>query len=396
MAANVAFMYGTNISTDALAGGSITVSSESTDFPKTNMQNVYLGKPFKFAVAGDGGGLFRVATGDNDTINFNDPIDGAATATLNNGNYTGTTLATEVATRLSAAVPTGVYTCTYSTTTGKFTIARTVAVAFGITWTTSKAASLLGYTSNDSGGVSYEGDQVRVQSEGYIEFNLGSAQSPTGIFFVGTNFSSNAVIRLYSSASSMLGLISSGNTYREHFDAGGTLEKAFTAGTDFLTEDFDDMGFAELSPASARQYWTLYISDPTPRSDRLNHEIGRGAIGLLTKPSRAWAQNYQANLADPSPQAQTFGGMLTGQSFPQVRSLVVQWLSIPSSDKDIIELIYRDRPAPLLISGDTTNGAKETMYAQLMNSPQLTVNTAEPSKWSIGGINFRQIPRRQV
>jgi hypothetical protein len=396
MAANVAFMYGSNITTDGLSSGAITVSSESTDFPKTNMQNVYLGKPFKFAVAADGGGLFRVASGDNDTINFNDPIDGAATVTLGSGNYTGTTLAAEVATRMTAAGPTGVYTCTYSTTTGKFTIARTVAIAFGITWTTSKAASLLGYTSNDSGGISYEGDQVRVQSEGYIEFNLGSAQSPTGIFFVGTNFSSNAVIRLYSSAASMIGVISTGDTYREHFDGAGTLEKAFTAGTDFLTDDFNDIGCAELSPATSRQYWTLYISDPTPRSDRLNHEIGRGGIGALTKPSRAWAQNYQVNLADPSPQAQTFGGMLTGQSFPQVRSLVVQWIAIQNSDKDTIELIYRDRPAPLFISGDISEGAKEAIWGQIMNSPQLTVNTAEPSRWSIGGINFRQIPRRQV
>ncbi len=389
-------MYGSKISTDSISSGSITVSSESTSFPKTNLQNVYTGKPFKFAVAGDGGGLFRVAVGENDTINFNDPIDGAATVTLNPGNYTGTTLATEVAARMTAAGSTGVYTCTYSTTTGKFTIARTVAVAFGITWTTSKAANLLGYSSNDSGGISYEGDLVRVHSEGYIEFNLGSAQSPTGIFFVGTNFSSNAVIRLYSSASSMLSPIPTGNTYLEQFDGGGTLEKAFTAGTDFLYSDFSDMGFSELNPSTARQYWTLYISDPTPRDDRLNHEIGRGALGFLTKPSRSWARNYQANLSDPSPQSSTFGGMLTGQSFPIVRSIVVQWISVEDADKDIIEDVYKDRPNPLLVTGDTTTGAKETLYCQLMNSPNLTVNRAEPSRWTLAPITFRQIPRRQV
>ena len=330
-------MYSTNITSDALSLSAFTVSSENASFPKANLQDVYLGRPFKFA------GLFRITTANRD-IKMTDTTS-ATTTTFQltaGSNLTGATLASTLEALINAFSGFAGYTVAYSTTTG---------------------------------------------------FSC-PAGAPDGLFFVGTNLSSSAGVKVFSSASDLTGAISSGDTYQAHFAGAGTLEKTLTVNTDFGVDDFNDMGFVNLTLGSNVQYWYLSIVDPTPREDRVEQEIGRFGLGTLTKPDRAWAQAYNANLLDPSPLSDTFGGLFTGQSFPKVREIVVNWVEVTDALKDTIEAIYKDRPNPLVINGDISRG-QQALYSQITNAP-LTVRSSDPSRWNVGVLTFRQIPRRQV
>lgn len=65
--------------------------------------------------------FYNVVTGENDKIYLNHSVDGNRTATLTQGNYTGSTLATMLKTVMDAAMATITFTVAYSSSTGKIT-----------------------------------------------------------------------------------------------------------------------------------------------------------------------------------------------------------------------------------------------------------------------------------
>lgn len=106
---------------------------------------------------------YTVMTGINDKIYFE--VGGSPyTATLTEGNYTSTTLATEVASAMNTIyLPDNLFTCTLSTLTYKYTIthgATNFTLEFG-TNTTAAATRLLGYNAVDTSlSTSHEADNI--------------------------------------------------------------------------------------------------------------------------------------------------------------------------------------------------------------------------------------------
>lgn len=87
----------------------------------------------------------------NNKVYFETDADGALTATIANGDYTGTTLATELSTKMSLLSSSAI-TVTYSSSTGKLSFviaAGTLRVKFA-TNTTYSARKLLGFNAEDT------------------------------------------------------------------------------------------------------------------------------------------------------------------------------------------------------------------------------------------------------
>ncbi len=113
--------------------------------------------------------LFEIKNGANDAIIFRD--DGTATdrtATLDSGVYTSDQLAAEIKSQLEAkSGGSQTYTVSYSKSSQKFTITNDAANAnsLNLLWSTSDAASTLGFSAVDSGlfvpGASDESDNAR-------------------------------------------------------------------------------------------------------------------------------------------------------------------------------------------------------------------------------------------
>lgn len=90
--------------------------------------------------------------GVNDTFKFNENLNtvNVFTATLTEGFYTGTTLATELQTRMNASGAANTYTVSYNTGTFKLTITTTIPNTFRILGTSSGSTCLpeLGFSSS--------------------------------------------------------------------------------------------------------------------------------------------------------------------------------------------------------------------------------------------------------
>lgn len=99
----------------------------------------------------------------NNALRFEEPIGGAATATIPPGNYSATSIASELATQLNATSPVGnTYNVTYSATTGRLTINNTTGT-FRILSTSTTAQNILGLASSQFDGAfvaSIEGSYV--------------------------------------------------------------------------------------------------------------------------------------------------------------------------------------------------------------------------------------------
>lgn len=97
-------------------------------------------------------GFYNV-NNNNNKIYFNDGSD--QTATLTNGNYSASSLATEIQTQMNAASSHS-FTCTYSTATSKFTISDGTG-NFSLKFATNTSASaryLLGFDESDTSATS--------------------------------------------------------------------------------------------------------------------------------------------------------------------------------------------------------------------------------------------------
>lgn len=89
-----------------------------------------------------------VVNSNNNTMSFSDGLTNVIT--LTQGNYTGTTLATELQTQLNNGVSLATFTVTYTSSTNKFTIAASTSITYH--WSSYPlCGNLFGFTSNVSG-----------------------------------------------------------------------------------------------------------------------------------------------------------------------------------------------------------------------------------------------------
>lgn len=120
-----------------------------------------------------------ITTGSNDIIDYKENGGAAITATLSQGIYTCSDMATEIETRLEA-VGDADYTVTYDSGTNEFTITKG-AGQLDILWNSGANAgqspsALLGYDNDhdDSGGLSYSSEQTLISNELIATIDTGT------------------------------------------------------------------------------------------------------------------------------------------------------------------------------------------------------------------------------
>lgn len=145
-------------------------------------------------------GTFEIAE-TNNKVYINDGAD--KTISLSTGQYTGSTLATEIQTQLNASSSN--WTATYSTTTFKFTLGRSAGTkTLRLSVTANAVWDVIGYTGATDQDAS-EADQQRNHLKEYIEIDLGTNANDVGFFGLtspsNTVFpiSENATVRLLAS-----------------------------------------------------------------------------------------------------------------------------------------------------------------------------------------------------
>lgn len=146
-----------------LSFNSLTVSSSNGSFPQANIYDKIRSKPFYFA------GRFEI-TASNNQLYFNDGS--AKTATITVGEYTQTTLATEITTQMNA-ISSG-FTCSYEST-DLFKFANGSSFTLSLTSTTNAIWDTLGYSgAADLSGTAITADQVRAHYPfEYVKVDFG-------------------------------------------------------------------------------------------------------------------------------------------------------------------------------------------------------------------------------
>lgn len=182
-----------NFITD-LEDSDVTTLSTKTGYDKANVKNALRTKLWK------SGGAF-VVTASNNLIYLNDGSD--KTATLTEGTYTYSTLATHVAEQLNAVSADWLCSYDFAGGTFKFTISCGSSATLRYSVTTTAAWDMLGFTGeSDTTATSFVADEQRNHTSEYLQFDLGVGQEAT--FFAAITdaaevfpLSSSATIKLY-------------------------------------------------------------------------------------------------------------------------------------------------------------------------------------------------------
>lgn len=177
----------------------ITESSEDSNFPVENIQNADRARVFRT------NGYWNIESGSNSII-FSEDGAAAITATVAVSEYSSTSSFLQaVEDALNAAASTYTYTVAVDTTTGKILITVSGSPsAIVFYWSLSTAmADILGFdsSSDDTGTTSFLADALKIHTEEFIVFDLGSAAIPkafalVGIFNETLKISSTATIKL--------------------------------------------------------------------------------------------------------------------------------------------------------------------------------------------------------
>lgn len=260
-----------------------TVTSEAVAFPFSNIiDERYL--PMKFQ------GNFTIDT-TNNKIYGNDGS--SFTATISSGNYTASTLATEIQTQLNAASSN--WTVTYSTSTYKFTLANSGSVTLTLSNSTNAAWSTIGFTtSTDLTGTSFVADSVRVHTSEIIDFDFR--------YIAKTEF-----IAILPDADGLLNFSTGANiTLKASNLSGNWSSPAYTK--TLAVDEKGIVAFLDANETPRYRYWRLEIEDKT-NGDGPELPINYLYIGpYVTVESININRPYQINYNDLSVSSNTISG----------------------------------------------------------------------------------------
>lgn len=335
---------------------SVYATSENVEFPASNMTRFSRSKPWRSS------GYFEVRS-TNQKLDFKDASAGPElTATLTVGNYTPTSLASEIKTQMEA-VGAQVYTVSFSATTGKWTITTDgsdleLLASSGSNSGTSIFSSI-GFTGSDFvGNVSYTSPKIALHTVERLIVDLRTEEEIDSVALlfdptVGTKLSENATVTLKGSATSS-------------FEGAGVYSQA-------LSFDQEEQVFSlYLDTAQEFRYWCIEISDAENAYTYVElHTIFIGKKISLTRGPEigfVFGENNQSSIQ------RTSYGHAYFDTYPDRRSIQFLLNTFEDSDLNQLDKTFRrtGNAAPILVSldsdGDLVSKDKFTIYGVLTGS----------------------------
>lgn len=309
---------------DASVVSNQTESSEQAAFPASNMFNFQ-----RRSKVWRSNGFWEI-TASNNTIIFRETLAVNLTATIAVGEYTSsTTFFAAIKTALEDAGA-STYTVTADATTSKVKITSNGSGGggvFQIDWTTSTAASILGFatTEEDTGALTYTADALKIHTSEWVKWDFGISTLPKAFALIGSR---NSPIK-----------ISPGATLKLQ----GNETDIWTDPTEDITLTYGDDVIYTLNTAGlwteALRFARLYIVD----SDNPNGyvQIGSLFLGDYFEPTRGGVQfPFSGAFIDSSVTSISEGG----QSFSDVRQKTevfsIDWYGINITDKELINDLW--------------------------------------------------------
>ena len=301
----------------------LTYSSQHPNFPASRITHRWQTRDWRSRYGTDSGwGNFVITAGSNDDIDFKDNGGTTRLATVTPGSYTADTLVTEIKTQMES-VTTDTFTPEYLDSSNKFKIKDNTGT-FQLLCNTgaNKATAIwdtIGFNdSSDKTGASfYVADNLRIHSEEWLKFNLGSAQDIQAFIIKNNNFQSTATIKIQGNSS----------------DSWTSPATTYTFGT----INTDIMVYFWASPQSY-QWWRYYISDVDNSDGYI--KTGRLFLGSYFSPTAEARRDYSESIIDPSDVLESKGGQISSNIEEQYRTLKLVFDFAGQSDLDSLEDIF--------------------------------------------------------
>lgn len=327
----------------------ITGTSENSEFPASNLAVFSRSKVWKSS------GYFKI-TSSNNKINFKDSGGGSElTATLLAGEYTPTTLATEIASKM-LLVSGATYTVSQSATTGRWTIATSGSYLSLLTNTGTDLATstltALGFdsASDHTGATTYTAADIAIHTEEGVVFDLRT-QSGIDTFAIiidpmlGNNLSANASVYVQASQTDSWTSpsVSQALTYSQEFQTW----------THFFTT------------TQTYRYWRVKIVDPS--NPNLSVELHKVVLGLSLGLTRNPEIGFKYSIKNQSKQEVNEYGYNYTDVYPDKRAFEFNLNLFEDADLVILEQSYKSfgNAAPVFFAIDTAGA--------LFDKNQLTI-----------------------
>jgi len=355
---------------------STAVSSEAAAFPVSNAYNSQRrSKVWRSA------GYFNV-TSTNNQIIFRETSGGPnLTANLGVAEYTSiSAMCTAIKTALEAAGGSSTYTVTNSAATGfKFSILSNGAGGSGVfhlmcTNVGFTAASILGFsTASDltAAGLTKVADFLRIQTDEWIEWDLGIATNPSSFALIGPrnqplSFSPSSVIKLQAN----------------HTDTWTSPPWQTTLTyNDFSLYVTSDTGLAD----DDYRFWRVSIVDQNPNG---YVEVGAFMLGEFFNPTRGRVQ-FPLEIAQEDRTTVLFseGGQSYSDIKPKTASYSMKWFGLQKADIEEIEdqfAVY-GTGVPFFMAVDssatfTSTANRRVLFVQFTAEPTFALE--RPDVWS--------------
>ena len=318
-----------------------SASSETTNFESDNLYNSQ-----QRSMVWRSGGCYLLDSTNNVAI-FRESTGVDLTATVTEGKYTShTAFASAVKAALEAAGG-STYTVEQDSATSKWKITSDGAGGGGIfelMWTNASSAGLagvMGYStgSDDTGGLVYTADILRIHTEEWLEWDLGIASLPSLFAVFGDR---NAPIELSPSATIEL---------QGNFTDTWTTQvftKTIPYNSDVLYHH-DSTGFG----SSYLRYWRMRIVD----SDNSNGyvQLGYAFLGNTITPSRGGIPfPFEHSQDDLTETITAVGGQVYGAARAKSDEFVMNWGNLKIADKELFDLHFENNGihTPFVVSLD--------------------------------------------
>lgn len=350
----------------------VSASSANSEFPFSNLQ-----KTIRSSVWRSSGNFVIDST--NDKIDFKESGGGSTlVATLTHGTYTPAALATLIGTQMGAASgATGTYTVTYSSSTGKWTIATSLAF-LSILWHTgsdnaTEVGAAIGFdvTADSTGATTYTGAKIAIHTEEWAKFDLGSATpiDSACLFFDPMRaipFSSNALVYIQANATDSWASPAVNQVL--------TIDTVFQAGTYFW------------GSGQNYRYWRIRVVDPA--NTNLFVEVSTLVLALATQLTRVPKNGFTYSKLDQSTVQKTPYGHIYADLYPIQKQLDFDYAALSYADLKTFDSIFQrvGMSIPLVVCMDDTETVFDKEHFLLYG----TIQGFQPIH-SIGSVFDQQI-----
>lgn len=297
-------------------------SSEQVNFPAVNAYNgLRRSKVFR------SNGYFNIEAGSND-IAFRESTGVDLTATVTVGEYTSDSAFFAAVKSALEAVGDSTYTVARDSTTKKITITSDGLGGgglFEVDWSGSGLASVMGFTADDSGALTYTADLIRISTGEWLRWDLGMSSNPKAFVLIGPR---NNAIQISSTATIKLQ---------------GNETDVWTSPSYERVISYDSKSLMKLSSSglhsSPLRYWRLLVED----LDNLDGyiEIGFVYLGDAFIPERgAISFPLDSEYVDYSTTAYSEGGQPFSSRRQKTQDFNLKWTALTKSDKEQVDEIF--------------------------------------------------------